>query len=168
MSRVGQHFLLHRLLTTSGKLDVLDLSTGTQGRNPWPESVDVHDPRGASKIFCWPQEENPPESKNQNKKVHLNKFLNNFRWVPDSCHREEGKCSRELYRKRAFGVISGFWVGFSASMLVSFQNSKFQKISLRELLPQYCVIVFILLEVLGVFNIPNVFQATHVHGAACI
>ena len=26
-------------------------------------------------------------------------FLNNFRWVPDSCHREEGKNSRELFEK---------------------------------------------------------------------
>ena len=26
-------------------------------------------------------------------------FLNNIRWVPDSCHREEGKSSRELFEK---------------------------------------------------------------------
>ena len=47
-------------------------------------------------------------------------FLNSFRWVPDSCHRETGKSSRELFEKvrvDAFFVgICGFWVGCWASI----------------------------------------------------
>ena len=46
-------------------------------------------------------------------------FLNNFRLVPDSCHREEGKSSRELFEKvrvnAVFWVFFGSWVGFWAS-----------------------------------------------------
>ena len=35
-------------------------------------------------------------------------FLNNFRWVPDSCHREEGKNWRELFEKaRVNTMFSG-------------------------------------------------------------
>ena len=41
------------------------------------------------------EEENPPEKKSSSEQV----FLNNFRWVPDSCHREEGESSRELFEK---------------------------------------------------------------------
>ena len=53
--------------------------------------------------------------KKSSEQVHLN----NFRRAPDSCHREEGKSSRELFEKvrvnaPLFGV-SGFWVGFCAS-----------------------------------------------------
>ena len=56
-----------------------------------------------------------PKKSTPNKKVHLDKFLlNNFRWVPDSCHREEGKSSCEFFEKvRANAVffgISGFLV----------------------------------------------------------
>ena len=49
-------------------------------------------------------------------------FLDNFSWVPDSRHREEGKSSRELLEKIhvnavfSFG-ISGFWVGFGLYQL---------------------------------------------------
>ena len=65
------------------------------------------------------EKENPPEKSTQNKNIHLNKFfLNNFRWVPDSRHREEGKSSRERFEKvrvnAPFFGISGFWVGFWA------------------------------------------------------
>ena len=61
-----------------------------------------------------------PKKSTQNKNVHLNKFfLNNFRRVSDSRHREEGKSSRELFRKtsRERGVVGilGFWVGVWAS-----------------------------------------------------
>ena len=46
--------------------------------------------------------------------------LNTFGRAPDSCHTDEGKSSRELFEKvrvnaPLFG-ISGFWVGFSASI----------------------------------------------------
>ena len=52
-----------------------------------------------------------PKKSTQNKKVHLN----NFHWVPDSCHREERKSSRELFenvRVNAaffwyFGILGG-------------------------------------------------------------
>ena len=38
--------------------------------------------------------ENPhPKYKSSSEQV----CLNSFRWVPDSCHREEGKSSRELF-----------------------------------------------------------------------
>ena len=50
-----------------------------------------------------------PHSKN----VHLKQiFLNNFRWVPDSCHREEGKSSRELLEKVRVNTVSSwcFWI----------------------------------------------------------
>ena len=36
-----------------------------------------------------------PEQKSSSERV----FLNNFRWVPDSCHREAGESSRELFKK---------------------------------------------------------------------
>ena len=44
-------------------------------------------------------EEEIPKSA-QNKKVYLNKFF----WVPDSCHREDGKSSRELFEKVRINV----------------------------------------------------------------
>ena len=47
---------------------------------------------------------NPPKMKSSSERV----FLNNFRWVPDSCHRKAGKSSRELFEKvRVNAVI--FW-----------------------------------------------------------
>ena len=33
------------------------------------------------------------------KKSHEQHFLNNICWVPDSCHREAGRSSRELFAK---------------------------------------------------------------------
>ena len=46
-------------------------------------------------------------------------FLSYFGWVPDSCHSEAGRGSRELsetVRVNAFVFgVSGFWVGVSAS-----------------------------------------------------
>ena len=65
-----------------------------------------------------------PKKTTQNRKFHLNTFfLNNCHWVPDSCHREEGKSSREVFEKvrvnAVFVGISGFWVGFSASVSLS-------------------------------------------------
>ena len=41
----------------------------------------------------------PPKKKKstQNKKFIWTSFSEQFRWVPDSCHREEGKSSRELF-----------------------------------------------------------------------
>ena len=54
----------------------------------------------------------PPKIKKSSEQVHLN----NFRWVPDSCHREEGKSSRELSEKvrvsAVFWGYSGFGVGY--------------------------------------------------------
>ena len=56
---------------------------------------------------------NPPKIK---KSSSEQVFLNNFRSVPDSCHREEGKSSRELFEKVRvnavffwyFGILGGF------------------------------------------------------------
>ena len=50
-------------------------------------------------------------------------FLNTFCWVPDSSfQREAGKSSRKLFKKvrvsAVFFGISGFWVGFWASIIV--------------------------------------------------
>ena len=64
----------------------------------------------------------PPKKKNNLKSSSEQVFLNNFRWVPDSCHREGGKSLRELFEKVRtnevlFVGISGFWVGFSASKI---------------------------------------------------
>ena len=39
------------------------------------------------------RKKNPPKVKSSSEEVSLN----NFRWVPDSCRREEGKSSRELF-----------------------------------------------------------------------
>ena len=66
-----------------------------------------------------PTRKNPP--KIDKKTLSEQVFLNNFHWVPDSCHREEGKSSRELFEKArvnavSFG-ISGFGVGFWASIV---------------------------------------------------
>ena len=64
------------------------------------------------------QEENPPEKKppiinNSSEEV----FLNNFRCVPESCHREEVRSSREVFEKARVNAVffGGFWVGFWAS-----------------------------------------------------
>ena len=65
----------------------------------------------------------PPPTKSSSKQV----FLNNFRWVPDSYHGEEGKSSHELFEKVRvnavflFGVW-GFWVGLRASILSHASN----------------------------------------------
>ena len=62
-----------------------------------------------------------PKNSTPNKKSSSEQvFLNNFRLAPDSCPREEGKSSRELFKKvRVEAVfllgISGFGVGFWAS-----------------------------------------------------
>ena len=78
--------------------------------------------------MCWSSIRggNPPEKKSTRKKeVHLNTFfLEQLLWVTDLCHREEGKHSRELFEKVRvkavfFWYISGFWVGFWASILVT-------------------------------------------------
>ena len=64
-----------------------------------------------------------PEKSTQNKSSSEQVFLNKFRWVPDSCHREECRSSRKLFEKvrtkRCFVLvvrISGCWVGFGASI----------------------------------------------------
>ena len=44
----------------------------------------------------------------QNKKVIWTSFLNNFHWVLDSCHRVEGKSSRELFEKVRANAVQ-FW-----------------------------------------------------------
>ena len=61
-----------------------------------------------------------PKKSTQNKKCSSERvFLNNFRWVPDSCHRKARKSSRELFEEsrvnEVFFGTSGFGVGFSAS-----------------------------------------------------
>ena len=53
----------------------------------------------------------PSKSEGENPKVKSSAeqvFLNNFRWVPASCHREEGKSSRELFKKVRADEV--FWV----------------------------------------------------------
>ena len=46
------------------------------------------------------EEENPPEKIHPKQKSSCEQvLLNDFRWFPDSCHREEGKSSRELFEK---------------------------------------------------------------------
>ena len=59
-----------------------------------------------------------PKLSTQHKKSSSEQVcLNNFGWVPDSCHREEGKSSCELFgqvRVNApffwyFGILGGFW-----------------------------------------------------------
>ena len=58
----------------------------------------------------------PPERKNSSEQA----FLNNFCWVPDSHHRENGKVhanfSKRFAQTRCFFGTLGFWVGFWASM----------------------------------------------------
>ena len=85
------------------------------------------------------REENPPERSTQNRKVHPKQVhLNNFHWVPDSRHREEGKSSRELFEKvrvnaLVFFGISGFWVGFGASKLhIKTQKSSSERVFLNN------------------------------------
>ena len=88
----NQHIrsLVHRNPVTGGK------SRWSSIRNQHIRSL-VHWNPGTSadgrKIH--PQK-NPPEIlKSSSEQV----FLNNFRWVPDSCHRKRAKSSRELFEK---------------------------------------------------------------------
>ena len=66
------------------------------------------------------KEEIHPKKSTQIKSSSERVFLNNFRRVPDSRHREEGKNSHEFFEKNSrkrgvFFGISGFWVGLWAS-----------------------------------------------------
>ena len=46
-------------------------------------------------LLVYPPEKIHPQKKRSSEQV----FLNNFRWAPDSCHREEGKGSPEVFGK---------------------------------------------------------------------
>ena len=48
-----------------------------------------------------PTPKNPPKIKSSSGQV----FLNNFRRVPDSCHRDEGEGSRELFEKVRINAV---------------------------------------------------------------
>ena len=62
------------------------------------------------------EEEIHPKRSTPQKSSSEEMFLNNFCWVPDSCDREEGKSSRELFEKVRvnavffwyFGILGGF------------------------------------------------------------
>ena len=64
------------------------------------------------------RQKNHPKRKSSFEQVFLNKIPVGF---PDSCHREEGKSSREPFEKvrvnAVFFGISGCWVGFWASIV---------------------------------------------------
>ena len=54
----------------------------------------------------------------QRKKIHPPKCcLNNLRGIPDSCHREEGKSSRELYAKARVNAVFFLFFGVSGRFL---------------------------------------------------
>ena len=55
------------------------------------------------------EEENPPENPPKIKSSSEHVFLNNFRWVTDSCHWEEGKGSHELFENVRVNVVVFFW-----------------------------------------------------------
>ena len=51
-------------------------------------------------------------------------LLNNFRWVTDFCRREEGKVHANFLKCFYKRGISGFWVGFGASISKSIPRTK--------------------------------------------
>ena len=57
-----------------------------------------------------------PKIPQKKKTVHLKKFMSNLCWVSDSCHREAGRRSRELFDKVVWMLcylgVSGFRWGF--------------------------------------------------------
>ena len=76
--------------------------TGHIGTNTRPNLYPLAGDDGALTIRVGLElaEENPPEKIHPKLKSSSEQvFLNNFHWVPDSCHREEGKSSRELFEK---------------------------------------------------------------------
>ena len=103
-----------------GQRHTLRLSDGAREMgHPGPENQDsqhmIDQPRGSFAECCTDVQKKPSVwkasgcfslGKSTRKKTTQNKkcsservFLNNYRWVPDSRHGEEGKNSRELFEK---------------------------------------------------------------------
>ena len=100
--------------------------SGTTAATPYMQSqmIMIQEPR---RVLGKGVSQNPASGQNHRRKVQPKKstqtkssseqvLLHNFRWVPDLCHREEGKSSRELFKKVRvsgmffghFGILGGF------------------------------------------------------------
>ena len=107
--------ILRKVLRSGSKKGLL--RRHLEGRNT---SFEEYDPfRVRPKNLLCSQEENPPPPRKNPPKIKSSServFLNNFRWVPDSCHRNAGKSSRKLFEKVRVNAVFlwyfGIWGGF--------------------------------------------------------